>query len=70
MVEEVFRAISTLRDTGVGVLLVEQNALRAVEMADRGYVMSAGSIVASGASAELLESTDLAALYLGTSAPS
>jgi branched-chain amino acid transport system ATP-binding protein len=65
MVEEVFRVISTLRDSGVGILLVEQNALRAVEMADRGYILAGGLVVASGTSADLLRSTDLAALYLG-----
>jgi branched-chain amino acid transport system ATP-binding protein len=70
MVEEVFGVISTLRETGVAVLLVEQNALRAVEMADRGYVLTAGRVAASGTSADLLRSTDLAALYLGaTPAP-
>jgi branched-chain amino acid transport system ATP-binding protein len=70
MVEEVFRVISTLRDTGVSILLVEQNALRAVEMADRGYVLTGGRVAATGTSEDLLQSTDLAALYLGaTPAP-
>lgn len=53
VVEEVYRILSELREHGVAVLLVEQNALLALKVADRAYVMDEGRIVYSGPAAEL-----------------
>jgi branched-chain amino acid transport system ATP-binding protein len=50
---------------GVAVLLIEQNARLALDLCDRGYVLEAGRIRAQGGAAELAESADLAAAYLG-----
>ncbi len=61
----VFDQVARLRELGKGVLLVEQNARRALEMADRGCVLDLGRIHREGPAAALLEDPDLAALYLG-----
>lgn len=61
----VFGEISRLRDLGKGVLLVEQNARRALEMADRGCVLDLGRIHIEGPAKQLLEDPQLAKLYLG-----
>jgi branched-chain amino acid transport system ATP-binding protein len=65
-VNNLFGTIQSIRATGTPILLVEQNVHRALELADRGYVMQTGSIVISGPSTELLRRPDLAAAYLGT----
>jgi len=65
LVEEVFESIVALRQDGVTILLVEQNAHRAVELSDRTYVLRTGQVVASGTADELAGTADLAALYLG-----
>jgi branched-chain amino acid transport system ATP-binding protein len=65
IVDLVFEVLGQLRETGVTVLLVEQNAARTIEFADRTYVLRNGSIVASGRSEELAATTDVAELYLG-----
>ena len=57
--------IELRRDHGVTVLLVEQNALGALEIADRGYVLSTGTVVESGSARELLENPALLESYLG-----
>lgn len=67
VVEHVFDELAELRDEGVTILLVEQNALRAVEFADRSFVLRAGEIVLSGGREELLDLPNLAASYLGLS---
>jgi len=61
----VLDAIRTIRDQGVSVLLVEQNAAQALELADRGYVLESGSIVLSGTGAELADDDRVRAAYLG-----
>ncbi|HEY6233993.1 MAG TPA: ABC transporter ATP-binding protein [Candidatus Elarobacter sp.] len=53
IVEEVYRILSELKATGVSILLVEQNALLALKIADRAYVLDSGRIVHTGAAAEL-----------------
>ena len=53
IVEEVYRILSELKATGVSILLVEQNALLALKIADRAYVLDSGRIVHEGAAAEL-----------------
>jgi branched-chain amino acid transport system ATP-binding protein len=65
IVEKVFESVVALRDDGVTVLLVEQNAHRAVELSDRTYVLRTGQVVASGTAGELAGTADLAELYLG-----
>ncbi len=65
IVREIFRIISSLRETGVSVLLVEQNARAALETADRGYVLETGSITLEGAAKDLMHDARVAATYLG-----
>jgi branched-chain amino acid transport system ATP-binding protein len=61
----VFRVIASLRQMGVAVLLVEQNARAALQVADRAYVLETGSIVLSGAANELLHDRRIVESYLG-----
>ena len=63
--DDVFDLVAGLRAEGTTVLLVEQQALRAVELADRTYVMRMGKVVASGTRAELGDPRKLASAYLG-----
>ncbi len=65
LVELVFEAVQDIRKQGVAVLLVEQNAFMALQIADRGYVMETGEIVLSGSGAELLENEEVRRAYLG-----
>ncbi|MBV8167359.1 MAG: ABC transporter ATP-binding protein [Alphaproteobacteria bacterium] len=68
---EVFRIIAALRDTGVAILLVEQNARAALETADVGYVLETGELVHSGPAASLMHDPKVIAAYLGgTGGPS
>ncbi len=62
---EVFAALGELRDQGITVLLVEQNARQALALADRAYVLRAGQLVMTGRAAEIAERTDVADAYLG-----
>lgn len=61
----VLEAIGVIRDRGVAVLLVEQNAGQALRLADRAYVMESGSVVLSGTGSELGEDDRVRAAYLG-----
>ncbi|MDH4113784.1 MAG: ABC transporter ATP-binding protein, partial [Actinomycetota bacterium] len=65
-VDRIFELIQELRSEGVTVLLVEQNVHRALEIADRAYVLSVGSVVASGSTDTLAEG-ELERSYLGIS---
>ena len=65
IVREVFRIISSLRELGVSILLVEQNARAALETADFGYVLETGEIAHSGPAAALMHDPRVAASYLG-----
>ncbi len=65
LVQQNFRIIKEVHESGVAVLMVEQNATMALSIADRGYVLSTGEIVLSGKASELLESEDLKRAYLG-----
>ena len=58
-------AVKTIRDRGVAVLLVEQNAAQALRLADRAYVLESGSCVLSGTGHELAEDDRVRAAYLG-----
>ncbi len=65
LAEVVFELINQLRQNGQTLLVVEQNARRILEVADRGYVMRSGSIVISGDSNELISRDDLFETYIG-----
>jgi branched-chain amino acid transport system ATP-binding protein len=62
---EIVRTIRRINETGVTVLLVEQNARRALRLAGRGYVLETGRVVVTGASRELGEDPRVRAAYLG-----
>jgi branched-chain amino acid transport system ATP-binding protein len=65
LVQEIFDAIGRLRDQGTTILLVEQNALAALRIADRGYVLESGRVVLEGASEQLLRDREVRRAYLG-----
>ncbi|WP_375690084.1 ATP-binding cassette domain-containing protein [Pseudooceanicola sp. LIPI14-2-Ac024] len=65
MVEELYAILAELRDDGVTILLVDQMATLALAVADRGYVLEQGRIVAQGSAAELRRDDALIAAYLG-----
>ncbi|TLZ42930.1 MAG: ABC transporter ATP-binding protein [Methanobacteriota archaeon] len=64
-VAELFRQILQVREAGVSILLVEQHARKALEMAERGYVLVAGKSVMEGTGAEILANEDLKKVFLG-----
>ena len=67
IVREIFRIVASLRDAGVSILLVEQNARAALETADYGYVLETGEITYQGPAAALVRDPRVNATYLGGS---
>jgi branched-chain amino acid transport system ATP-binding protein len=65
LVERSFEIIKQVHESGVAMLIVEQNANVSLSIADRGYVLSTGRLVLSGPAAELRENEDLRKAYLG-----
>jgi branched-chain amino acid transport system ATP-binding protein len=65
LVDEIFAIVADERARGTSILLVEQNARRALALADRAYVMERGRIVLTGTGAELATHRDVVAAYLG-----
>ncbi len=65
MCTELFSALGRIRETGVGVLLVEQNAKQSLKIADRGYLIESGRIVGSGTAAALRDDPAVQRAYLG-----
>ncbi len=65
MVEEIFRIIQEINSQGTSILLVEQNALMALQVAHRAYVLETGRIVLEGTAKELRESARVKEAYLG-----
>ena len=65
IIKEIFRIIGELRETGVAILLVEQNARAALQVADYGYVLETGEISLAGPSAELAADKRVIESYLG-----
>ena len=65
LVERSFEIIQQVHQSGVAMLIVEQNANMALSIADRGYVLSTGRLVLQGSAKELLEHEDLRKAYLG-----
>jgi branched-chain amino acid transport system ATP-binding protein len=70
LVREIFRIIRELKREKRTILLVEQNARKALQYADRGYVMETGRIVLSGSGEALLKSDEIQVAYLGGAAKS
>jgi branched-chain amino acid transport system ATP-binding protein len=68
IVREIFSIIVALRQSGVSILLVEQNARAALQVSDHGYVLETGELVLSGPSVELAANPRVAATYLGQGA--
>ena len=68
IVKEIFSIISGLRETGVAILLVEQNAHAALQVADYGYVLETGEVAIDGECAALARDPRVAATYLGQAA--
>jgi branched-chain amino acid transport system ATP-binding protein len=65
IVREIFHVLERLRRTGVAILLVEQNARAALQLADYGYVLETGEIAMAGSSPELRDNPKVAESYLG-----
>jgi branched-chain amino acid transport system ATP-binding protein len=66
LVDVMFEKIAEINDDGTSVLMVEQNARRALQESDRGIVLDMGEDRLEGTGAELLDSEEVAELYLGT----
>lgn len=65
MVDKIFEVVRDVSQQGVTILLVEQNARRALQIADRGYVMDSGEIIMTGAGKDMLDDPKVRAAYLG-----
>ena len=65
IVTEIFHVIKSLREEGITIFLVEQNARRALEVADRGYVFERGKVVIEGTGADLIHNPEVQKSYLG-----
>lgn len=65
IVREIFRVIADLRHRGTTILLVEQNARAALQIADRAYVLENGHVTLEGSAKELLDNEDVQSAYLG-----
>jgi branched-chain amino acid transport system ATP-binding protein len=65
MVDKIFEVVDTIHKQGTTILLVEQNASRALSLANRGYVMDSGEVTMSGPARQLLEDPKVRAAYLG-----
>ncbi len=67
LIREVFRVISKIHEEGTTILLIEQNAMAALHVADYGYVLETGEIVLQGTGRELLNDERVKKAYLGDS---
>lgn len=65
LVKEILRLLAKLREEGMTMLLIEQDAVAALKIADRGYVMERGRIVLEGSAGELLGNDQVRQAYLG-----
>lgn len=65
LVNEVFRIIESIKEQGIPILLVEQNARKALQIADYAYVLERGQIVSEGLAAEMREDESVVRAYLG-----
>ncbi len=65
IVQDIFHTIQEIREAGTTVLIVEQNAVQTLSMADSGYVLENGRVVLSGSGDELLQNEEIRSAYLG-----
>ena len=65
LVDEIFRAVKTIRDTGMTVLIVEQRMAECLEIADRAYILQTGKILMQGTAADIGGNPDVRKAYLG-----
>lgn len=65
VVDEVFHILTRLKESGTSMLIIEQNLVKALQIADRGYVLETGKITLSGENTELLNNPDVRKAYLG-----
>ena len=65
LVEQMFELIKQINETGLAILLVEQNVIQSLAIADRAYVIKEGAVSISGKAEELRENNDLKKSYLG-----
>jgi branched-chain amino acid transport system ATP-binding protein len=65
IIDKLFETVRTINEEGITVLLVEQNAVKSLEIADRGYVLESGKVVLSGSKDELYGNEDVRRAYLG-----
>ena len=65
LVEQIFDIIREINESGTSIILVEQNALMALSIADRGYVLDTGKVVLEGSSSDLLHDPLVINAYLG-----
>lgn len=65
IVDNVYEALGKLRKSGLTILLTEQNALRALQLADRGYILQEGRVILEGPASELIKSNLVKKAYLG-----
>ncbi|MEP5050391.1 MAG: ATP-binding cassette domain-containing protein, partial [Alloalcanivorax venustensis] len=65
IIDEIFGIINELKEEGITIFVVEQNASEALAIADRGYVLETGDIVATGSGHALLNDESVKAAYLG-----
>ena len=65
MVKDIFKIVREIHDSGVTVLLIEQNAKAALEVADQAYVLEVGKVVLQGSGRELLRDPRVQSAYLG-----
>lgn len=65
LVDQIFKIVMTIREEGVTILLVEQNAKKALELADVAYVFETGQIVSEGPANQLMDSQEVKRAYLG-----
>jgi branched-chain amino acid transport system ATP-binding protein/neutral amino acid transport system ATP-binding protein len=65
LVDEIFERIVSINESGVAILMVEQNAKKSLQMAHRGYVLANGENRFEGSARALLEDTEVGRLYLG-----
>jgi len=68
LVKQIFQIIREINDQGISILLVEQNARKALSIADRGYVLETGNITISGLASDLKSNQKIQEAYLGGAA--
>ena len=65
LVDEIFSIIQEINKTGTTILLVEQNAYKALSIADRAYILETGTIIKSGKASDLINDDTVKSAYLG-----